>query len=100
MVAELAGVSVSLSFLLVLILVTLELSIASPGTTSAWTIMFSTLSLPVSYVGLFTVYRMFTANYGTACTEAYDMLEELEAAYKLDGIKTTDICGNTDQSLS
>ena len=100
MVAELAGVSVSLSFLLVLILVTLELSIASPGTTSAWTIMFSTLSLPVSYVGLFTVYRMFTANYGTACTEAYDMLEELEAAYKLGGIKTTDICGNTDQSLS
>jgi hypothetical protein len=67
--------------------VTLELSMASPGTTSAWAIMFETLSMPTSYVGLFTVYRMLTNNYCAACTEAYYMFEEVEAAYKLDGIE-------------
>ena len=87
MVAEMTGVEISLSFLFVLILVTLELSIASPGTTSAWTIMFATLMLPTSYVGLFTVYRLLTANYGAGCTETYVILEEVEAAHKLNGIK-------------
>ena len=86
MVAELSGVAVTTSFLLVLIIVTLELSIASPGTTSAWTIMFETLGMPTSYVGLFTIYRMFTINYGTACSMLYNMLEEAEAAHKLDGM--------------
>ena len=85
MVAEMTGVAVTTSFLLVLILVTLELSMASPGTTSAWAIMFETLSMSTAYVGLFTVYRMLTANFGAACTEAYVMMEEVEAAYKLGG---------------
>ena len=88
MVAEMTGAAVTTSFLLVLILVTLELSIASPGTTSSWAIMFETLAMPAGYVGLFTVYRTLTENYSAACTEAYSMLEEVEAAYKLDGIKT------------
>ena len=87
MVAEMTGMAVTTSFLLVLIIVTLELSIASPGTTSAWTIMFETLGMPTSYVGLFTVYRMFTINYGTACSMTYNILEELEAAHKLNGMK-------------
>ena len=87
MVAEMTGVAISTSFLFVLILVTLELSMASPGTNSAWTIVFATLSLPTEYVGLFTVYRLLTANFGAGCTEAYLMLEEVEAAYRLNGIK-------------
>ena len=87
MVAELTGVAISTSFLFVLILVTLELSIASPGTTSSWAIVFSTLMLPTDYVGLFTVYRLLAENFGAACTEAYVVLEEVEAAYKLDGLK-------------
>lgn len=86
MVAEMTGIAVSSSFLLVLTLVTMELSIASPGTTSAWAIMFETLSMPSSYVGLFSVYRMLTVNIGAACTEAYAMCEEVEAAYKLGGV--------------
>ena len=87
MVAQMTGIAITTSFILVLILVTLELSMASPGTTSAWAIMFETLSMPTSYVGLFTVYRMLTNNYCAACTEAYYMFEEVEAAYKLDGIE-------------
>ena len=65
---------------------TLELSLASPGTTSAWAIMFETLALPTSYVGLFSAYRLLTTNYGAAVTEAYSMLEEVEAAHKLGAV--------------
>ena len=85
MVAQMTGIAVTSSFLMILVLVTLELSIASPGTASAWAIMFATLSMPTSYVGLFTVYRVLTANYGAGCTEAYTVLEEVEAAKKLEG---------------
>ena len=87
MVAELSGMAISASFLLVLILITLELSIASPGTTSAWAIVFVALSMPVSYVGLFAAYRLLTDNYAAACTEAFSILEEVEAAHRLGGIK-------------
>ncbi len=86
MVAEMTGIAVDNSFILALILVTLELSVASPGTTGAWAIMFKTLSMPTSYVGYFTVYRILTNNYTNGCAEAYYMLEEFEAAHKLGGI--------------
>lgn len=48
--------------------------------------MFETLALPTSYVGLFTAYRLLTTNFGAAVTEAYSMLEEVEAAHKQGGI--------------
>lgn len=86
MVAEMTGIAISNSFILILILITLELSIATPGSTAAWAIMFETLSMPTSYVGYFTVYRMFTNNYFAGCTIVYDGLEEYEAAHKLGGM--------------
>lgn len=89
MMAAITGTPVSLSFLVILVIVTLELSIASPGTASAWTIIFGTLGMPTSYVGLFSAYRLLTVNYSSACTEAYYLLEDVEAAYKLGGIKET-----------
>ena len=79
--------AITVSFLLVPVLVTLELTLASPGTTSVWTIVFSALSMPTSYVGLFSVYRLLTENFSAGCTEAYSVLEEYEAAYKLGGVK-------------
>ena len=54
--------------------------------TGAWTIVFETLAMPVGCVGLFSAYRMLTANFSAACTEAYVMLEQVEAAHKLDGL--------------
>ncbi|MBR4574304.1 MAG: cation:dicarboxylase symporter family transporter [Lachnospiraceae bacterium] len=87
MMAVITGTPVSPIFLVVLIIVTLELSIASPGTASAWTIIFGTFGMPTSYVGLFTAYRLLTVNYSAACTQAYYMLEEVEAAHKLGAIK-------------
>ncbi len=87
MMAVITGTPVSPIFLVVLIIVTLELSIASPGTASAWTIIFGTFGMPTSYVGLFTAYRLLTVNYSAACTQAYYMLEEVEAAHKLGAVK-------------
>lgn len=87
MAAQITGTPISNTFMIALIIVTLELSLASPDTTSAWAIMFETLALPTSYVGLFAAYRLLTANYGAAVTEAYSMLEEVEAAHKLGGVK-------------
>ena len=45
------------------------------------------VSSTVDYVGLFSMYRMFTENYSTAATMAYSMFEQVEAAYKLNGLK-------------
>lgn len=77
MAAHITGMTVTTSFLAVLILVVVELSIACPGTAAAWTIMFETLSMPTGYVGLFSICRMFTANYGAGCVEAYMFMEEV-----------------------
>lgn len=87
MMAAITGTPVSHTFLAILIIVTLELSIASPGTASAWTIIFGTFGMPTSYIGLFTAYRLLTVNYSAACTEAYYILEEIEAAHKLGGVE-------------
>ena len=89
MTAEISGMALTNSFLIVLILVTLELSLANPGAASAWTIMFSVLGMSTDYVGLFTTYRVLTDNYCVAVTETYSMLEQYEAAHKLDGMKET-----------
>ena len=83
MAAQLENIPVSIGFLLVLILVTVELSTASPGISAACTAMLTALGLPVSYVGLFTTYRLLTDNYGAACCISYNVLEEVEIAHKL-----------------
>ena len=87
MLAQITGVPMSATLLAALVIVTFELSIASPGTTAAWAIMFSTLGLPTSYVGIFTAYKLLTTNYYAAVLEAYDMLELTESAYKMDAIE-------------
>ena len=88
MMTEILGLSITLSFLFVLVLLTTEMSLASPGTTGSWVIAFEAFSMPTSYVGLFTTYRVFTVNYATGAVIAYQMLEQVEAAYKMDAIDT------------
>ena len=63
---------------LVLIILTLEMSFASPGINSAWVILFASLALPSEYVGIFAVYKMLTTNYGSACSMLYSALEQIE----------------------
>ena len=88
MAAQLENVPVSIAFLVVLIITTTELSIASPGIPAACTVMLKALGLPLNYVGLFTTYRLLTDNFGAACSISYSMLEEIEIAHKLDAIET------------
>ncbi len=86
MVAYLQETPISLSFLFVLIILTLEMSLASPGTVGSWVVAFEAFSMPSSYVGMFSTYRILTANYATAVVVAYEMLEQTEAAYRMNAI--------------
>lgn len=87
MVAEMSGMALTTSFLFTMVFVTLELSLASPGPTTSLTIMFTVLGLSTDYVGLFSVYRVATDNYCTACAMAHNMLEQYEAAHKFGCMK-------------
>ena len=78
LILKYTGMPITSSFLLVLIILTLEMSFASPGINSAWVILFASLALPSDYVGIFAVYKMLTTNYGSACGMLYSSLEQIE----------------------
>lgn len=78
LILKYTGMPITSSFLLVLIILTLEMSFASPGINSAWVILFASLALPSEYVGIFAVYKMLTTNYGSACSMLYSALEQIE----------------------
>lgn len=86
LIAKTTGMPISQSFLFVLILTVLELSIASSGITSAWTILFAALGLPLEYVGLYVIYKVFTTNVACGGCEFYYILEQIEASCVLDTI--------------
>lgn len=77
---------ISLPFMVVYVLLLLELSIANPGTTGSWTIMFAALALPPEFVGTFMLYKLFTANYNAGYGALQVGLEHIEAAHKFDAI--------------
>ncbi|MBR2768730.1 MAG: hypothetical protein IKD68_07340, partial [Solobacterium sp.] len=82
LVSKYTGLSISQAFLLVLTIMTLELSVASAGITSAWIILFASLNLPMEYVGVFVIYKVFTTHFSAAGSMLYYGLEEIEAAHK------------------
>ena len=88
MAAQLENTPVSYAFLVVLIIMTTELSTASPGIPAACTALLKSLGLPIEYVGLVATYRLLTDNYAAACSISYNMLEEVEIAHKLGEIET------------
>lgn len=90
MMASITGELISLSFIFVMIIIVLELSLASPGTTSGWTIMLKSMNMTTEYVGALTTYRLFTNNIEAACTFSYNMFESLESAYRLGQIEEED----------
>ena len=83
MMTQIMGIPISINFLFVLLILTFEMSFASPGTISSWVIAFEALAMPTSYVGLFTTYRILYNNYTSAVVLAYDLCEEAEAACRL-----------------
>ena len=89
MAAQFENIPISISFLVVMMLVGMELSLSSPGIAAASTAMLTALGLPVSYVGLFTSYRLLTDNFGAACSVSYNVLEEIEISRKLGEVQDT-----------
>jgi hypothetical protein len=57
-----------------------ELSMASSGLTTGWTIMFSSLGMSADYVGFFSVAGVFVRNASAALCVTFRMLEQAEAA--------------------
>ena len=86
LILKYTGMPISTSFLLVLIILVLELSIANPGTTGGWTILFAALGFPTEYVGMFITYKLACANYNAAYGALQVGLEQIEAASKFDAI--------------
>ncbi|MBQ4425097.1 MAG: cation:dicarboxylase symporter family transporter [Lachnospiraceae bacterium] len=80
------GQPITLSFLLITILLVLELSIANPGTTGGWSILFAALALPAEYVGTFMMYRLFVVNFNAGYGALQVGLEQIEAAAKAGAI--------------
>lgn len=95
LIAKAMGMPISQTFLAVLILTVLELSVASSGITSAWTILFAALGLPMEYVGLYVIYKVFTTNIACGGCEFYYTLEQIEASCVLDSIDRS--CYGADQ---
>ena len=86
LILKYTGMPISTSFLLVVIILVLELSIANPGTTGGWTILFASLGFPGDYVGMFLTYKLAVANYNAAYGALQVGLEQIEAAYDFDAI--------------
>ena len=86
LIAKVLGMPISMTFLVILIITVLELSVASSGITSAWTILFAALGLPMEYVGLYVIYKVFTTNIACGGCEFYYTLEQIEASCVLDTI--------------
>lgn len=80
LILKYTGLPITQSFLLVLVILVLELSIASPGTQSAWVILVASLALPPEYVGIFAVYKILTTNYGSGCSMMYAVMKQIETA--------------------
>jgi Na+/H+-dicarboxylate symporter len=89
MAAHLCGIPISISFLFVLTILVLELSFAKVGSTAGWVIMFDSFSIPSSYSGLFSTYRLFTDNYVTSAVVGFTMFELLEAADKMNAFESS-----------
>ena len=85
---------ISMAFLVVLVIVVLELSIADPGTAAGWTILFASLGLPSEFVGLFLTFELFTTSVNAAYGALQMGLEAIESAYSFDAINLERVKGH------
>lgn len=80
-VAELTGTPASINFLMILFILTVQMSLASPGMMAGWALLFQALGLPAGYIGFLSAYGIFIDNAATACDASYRILEIVEAAH-------------------
>jgi|GEM_PF-2278421 len=86
LILQFVGAPISLPFLVVLLIVVFELSIADPGTAAGWTVLFAALGLSSDFVGLFLAFELLTANYNAAYGALQMGLEAIESAASFDAI--------------
>ena len=81
-VAELTGMHISVAFLFVVMLLAVELSMANPGLTAGYTIIFQALGMSAEHVGMFSAFSVVIRNFSAAICTAYRILEHIEVAWK------------------
>ncbi len=81
-VAELTGMHISVAFLFIVLLLAVELSMANPGLTAGYTIIFQALSMSAEHVGMFSAFSVVIRNFSAAICMAYRILEHIEVAWK------------------
>lgn len=79
--AEITGMPVSITFLFMLFLLTVGLSLAYPGHIAGITIIFNALGLPSDYIGMFSAYSVLIKNAAAAFGTFYRFLELTDIAY-------------------
>ena len=79
-IADLAGMTLDIALLIAMVIMAVQLSLASTGTVPSATIILETLNLPTDTVGLFSAFDVFTRNAAAAYDITYSMLEQLDAA--------------------
>lgn len=99
-IAELTGTPVSISFLFVLLILCVQLSLAYPGSTAGNTIIFNALGLPADYVGLFSAYSVFIKNAAAAFGILFRLMEVTSFAYKTDNIDKESLSGINAESVT
>ena len=86
LILQFTNTPISLPFLIVLVIVVLELSIADPGTAAGWTALFAALGFSSDFVGLFLTFELITAGYNAAYGALQMGLEAIESAACFDAI--------------
>lgn len=85
-VAEITGTPISVNFIFVLLILSVQLSLAYPGIVAGNTIIFSAVGLSTDYVGMFSAYNVFIKNASAAFGITFRLLEITETAYDTDNI--------------
>ena len=85
-VAEITGTPISVNFIFILLILSVQLSLAYPGIVAGNTIIFSAVGLSTDYVGMFSAYNVFIKNASAAFGITFRLLEITETDYDTDNI--------------
>ena len=79
-IADMTGMTVDVATMIIMLIMVVQLSLASSGTVAGTTTTLETLKMSTDMVGLFSAFEIFTRNAGAAVDIVYSMLEQLDAA--------------------
>ena len=89
-IADMTGMTVDIAVILIMIIMAVQLSLASSGTVASVTVTLETLKMSSDMVGLFSAFEVFTRNAGAAYDITYSMLEQYDAARETGKINSSE----------